>query len=178
MILVKLNGVDITAKVELNTLKITEQMNNRANTLNLSVFGMVVPESAVVEVWEGSELTYQANSGQPTVQVDETFEFFRKYRTGDVLTIPAGGAGAVQKTIQIVNHSAKSITFSTNLSAVLSEGTKIGRLIFAGETQKNPDSEIDCNTLEYKLTATDWTRTFDKKNVVDTFLNQYPREII
>lgn len=89
MILVKLNGVDITEKVELNTLKITEQMNNRANTLNLSVFGMVVPESALVEVWEGSEVTAQAAANQATISVDETYEFFRKYRNGDKLTIPA-----------------------------------------------------------------------------------------
>lgn len=61
---------------------------------------------------------------------------------------------------------------------VVSEFTKVGRLIFAGITQKNPDSELDCDTLIYRLTAVDWTRVFDQKNVVDTFLSQYPREII
>lgn len=54
----------------------------------------------------------------------------------------------------------------------------MGRLIFAGVTQKNPDQEIACGVFSYSLTATDWTKTFDQKNVVDTFLDQYPREVI
>lgn len=89
MLLVKLNGTDITAKVDLNTIKITEQMNNRANTCAFSVTDMIVPEAALIELWEGSELKYDATAGSPTIQVDDTFEFFKKYRVGDELRIPA-----------------------------------------------------------------------------------------
>lgn len=44
---------------------------------------------------------------------------------------------------------------------------------------KNPDQEIGCSgVLIYSVTATDYTKLFDAKNVVDTFENQYPREVI
>jgi hypothetical protein len=53
MLLVKLNGVDITDKVDYNTVKITEQMNNRSNTCSFTVSNYMVPEGALIEIWEG-----------------------------------------------------------------------------------------------------------------------------
>lgn len=92
MLLVKLNGVDITDKVDYNTIKITEQMNNRSNTCSLTVSNYMVPEGALLEIWEGSEITADVGSGVSTIPVDDTFEYFQKYRVGDVLRIPAGSS--------------------------------------------------------------------------------------
>lgn len=44
---------------------------------------------------------------------------------------------------------------------------------------KNPDQEIGCSgVFVFNVTATDYTKLFDAKNVVDTFEDQYPREVI
>lgn len=44
---------------------------------------------------------------------------------------------------------------------------------------KNPDEQIDkCHVFAFKISAVDFTKLFDAKNVVDTFTNQYPREVI
>lgn len=179
MLLVKLNGVDITDKVDYNTLKITEQMNNRSNTCSFSVSNYMVPEGALIEVWEGSEITVDAISGTPTITIDETFEYHQKYRIGDELRIPAGSSGAIKRIIQSINHTAKTVTFTANLGTAYTKGTKVGRLLFAGVTLKNPDQEIGCSgVFVFNVMASDFTKLFDAKNVVDTFENQYPREVI
>lgn len=87
MLIVKVNGTDITDKVEAKSIKIVEQLNNRANTCSFTVLDFPIPESALIEVWEGSEMM-SATSGA-TLQLDDTFEYFKKYRTGDELRIPA-----------------------------------------------------------------------------------------
>jgi hypothetical protein len=44
---------------------------------------------------------------------------------------------------------------------------------------KNPDENVGSGSiLSYKITSVDYTKIFDKKNVVDTFEDQYPREVI
>lgn len=44
---------------------------------------------------------------------------------------------------------------------------------------KNPDEQIGkTSVFNHKISATDFTKLFDKKNVVDTFEDQYPREVI
>lgn len=115
MLLVKLNGVDITGKVDYNSIKITEQMNNRSNTCSFTVSNYMVPEGAIIEIWEGSEITSDVGSGVITIPVDDTFEYFQKYRVGDVLRIPAGSSGAIKRTIQSISHTGKTITFTTTL---------------------------------------------------------------
>lgn len=90
MLIVKVNGTDITDKVEQKSIKIVEQLNNRANTCSFSVLDYPIPESALIEVWEGSELA-AATSGA-TLKLDDTYEYYQKYRIGDELRIPAGTA--------------------------------------------------------------------------------------
>lgn len=62
MLLVKLNGIDITSKVDNKSIRITEQMNNRSNTCSFSVTNYQIPEGALIEIWEGSTLTADAGS--------------------------------------------------------------------------------------------------------------------
>lgn len=176
MLIVKINGTDITDKVEQKSIKITEQLNNRSNTCSFTVLDHPVPESALIEIWEGSEIM-AATSGA-TLQIDDTFEYFQKYRVGDELRIPAGQPGAKKVVVQSINHTTKELTLTAPLGTTYPDGTKIGRLIFAGVSQKNPDDEIACGVFTYKVSATDWTKPFDAKNIVDTFEDQYPREII
>jgi len=46
-------------------------------------------------------------------------------------------------------------------------------------TLKNPDQEIGCSgVFVFNVMASDFTKLFDAKNVVDTFEDQYPREVI
>lgn len=179
MLLVKANGVNITAKVDYNTIKITEQMNNRSGTCSFTVSDYNLPEGVIVEIWHGSELSQDEISAATTINVDDTFEYFQKYRVGDQLKIPAGTNGAITRTIQSINHTNKTITFTQSLGSGFSRQTPVGRLIFAGVSMKTPEDEIGrTGKMITRVQATDYTKIFDAKNVVDTWENVNAREII
>lgn len=178
MLLVYANDIDVTANVKANSIRITEQLNNRANTCSFVVDQATIGEGAKIEIFEGFTLTQQANSGQAVLNVDKTFEFQQKFRPGDEIILKIKGAGQVRKTILSINHTAKTVTLTSNLSANIANGSKCGRLVFAGVTMKNPDEEIGfTGTFSYKVNATDWTKIFDAKNIVQTYADQYSREI-
>ena len=75
MLQVFANGTDITANVTKNSIRITEQMNNRANTCSFSVEDFSIGEGAKIEVFEGFKLTSEATSGQSVLNASDTFEF-------------------------------------------------------------------------------------------------------
>ena len=62
MLQVFANNVDVTSYVTKNSIRITEQMNNRSNTCSCSVENYAIGEGAKIEVFEGFKLTAQANS--------------------------------------------------------------------------------------------------------------------
>lgn len=51
-----INGVDITESVELGSLRISKQANNRRDTASFTSFARV-DESVEVEIYKGSTLT-------------------------------------------------------------------------------------------------------------------------
>lgn len=75
MLQVFANSVDITANVTKNSIRIAEQMNNRANTCSFSVEDFSIGEGAKIEVFEGFTLTSEATSGQAVLNASDTFEF-------------------------------------------------------------------------------------------------------
>ena len=82
-------------------------------------------------------------------------------------------------TIDGIAHATKTVSFSANLPASLSSGDYVGRLVFAGTVEANPDREMGyTGKFEKDITAADRTPTFNRKNVVDTFQNMYIREIL
>lgn len=117
-------------------------MNNRANTCSLSVENLSVSEGVKIEVFEGFKLTAQASSGQAVLNVDNTFEFEGKFKAGDEILIDIKGANQAFVTILSVNHTAKTVTLTANLTVTLPFGETCGRLVFSGVTMKNPNQEI------------------------------------
>lgn len=179
MLLVYSNTTDVTESVQRNTIRIQEQLNNRANTCSFVIDETEIWEGSIIQVFEGFKLTAQANSWQADLVVNDTFETTTKFRAGDELILDIEGAGQVRKIILSINHTTKTITLTTNLPANLAQWTKCGRLVFSGVTMKNPDEEIwYTGTFSYKVNATDWTKIFDAKNIADTYENKYAREMM
>lgn len=178
MLQVFANSVDITANVSKNSIRIAEQMNNRANTCSFSVEDYSVGEGAKIEVFEGFTLTSEATSGQAVLNASDTFEFEWKFKAGDEIIVDIKGANQKFYTIQSVDHTVKTITLETNLTTTLPAASNCGRLVFSGITMKNPDEEIGVSwKFTFRLSATDWTKMFDSKLVVDSYQNQYSREM-
>ena len=115
MLLVKLNGVDITDKVDYNTVKITEQMNNRSNTCSFTVSNYMVPEGALIEIWEGSRLHPMSGSGVSTIPVDDTFSISKNTEWVILFEYRLVLLARSNESIQSVDRTAKTVTFTATL---------------------------------------------------------------
>lgn len=173
------NDIDVTSYVSKNSIRITEQLNNRANTCSFTLDNYDISEGAKIEVFETFVLRAQASSWQAVLNVSDTFEFENKFKAGDEILLRIKEASEVFVTILSVDHTAKTINLTANLAATIPVGSQCWRIVFSGVTQKNPNQEIwTSGSFSYKITATDWTKIFDAKNIADTFENQYSREMI
>lgn len=172
------NGTDITAAVEESSVRITEQGNNRRDTATFTSLMTPVTQGASVQIYERMVLRDSAASGQAVLKVKDTFEYEQKWRIGDAVKVDIGGVPRTYR-ISAVDHVAKTVTLNANLPGTLGTETVIGRLKYAGVVLKNPDKEFGHNAeFEYNVQVADWGTLFDRKNVVETFEDQYPREII
>ena len=171
------NNIDITKNVRFGSIRITEQLNNRANTCSLSVDQYTVGEGQNWSLWM-IHVDRWSPIGSSGFERWRNIQREEKFRPGDEIILNIKDAAQIRKTILSIDHDAKTITLSSNLSATLPQRTNCGRLVFAGVTMKNPDEEIwMTGSFSYKITATDRTKLFDAKVVVETFENQYSREI-
>jgi hypothetical protein len=179
MILLYSGSTDITEYLERNTLRITEQLNNRVDTMSLTLNNYSVSEGLLMQAFEGFQLTEQALSGQPILQVDDTFEYEQKFKAGDRILIDIKGVNEKRYYILSIDHSLKQITLTTNLETTLPRATKCGRLIFAGNVSKSPQKELGYSEIfSQNVSVNDFTTLFDSENVVETYTNMYTREII
>lgn len=179
MLQVYANSTDVTQYLERNTIRIAEQLNNRANTCSFILNKYDLASGVIVNIFEGFELTAQANSGQADLVVDNTYELSEKFRPGDELILDIKWAGQIRKIIDSINHTTKTITLTTNLPANLSNKTKCWRLVFSWVTLKNPNEEFGMSgTFSYKVNVVDWTKIFDAKNIADTYEDMYAREMM
>lgn len=62
MLRIYASNTDVTQYVEYGSVKIAEQLNNRANTCNFEINQYKLDESEIVKIYECMELVSQANS--------------------------------------------------------------------------------------------------------------------
>ncbi len=182
MILITLNWIDITGNVEMNSVKITEQMNNRANTLSFSVTNKQVIEGQFVSVFEYFKLTTEALSGQNILEVDDIGEINQKYRAWDTILLWIWTVNERKFVIQSVDYTNKEITLTENLLITFPSESKWWRKMFSGNVLNAPEKEWtrwECVwQTERDVSCSDFMKLFDRQVVVETFENQYVREII
>lgn len=119
MLLVYANDVNITEYVEKNSIRITEQLNNRSNICDFVVLGESILHTTRVEVYEVFELRAQASSGQAVLSVMDTFEFYEVMRADDEITLDIKGVNKAYATIDSIDHDAKTVTMTANLATTL-----------------------------------------------------------
>lgn len=179
MLAVYVNSTDVTDYLKRNSYRDSEQLSNRRNTANLTIMQYSILQGQFIYVYETLELRKQANSGQPIIDVKDTYEYEQKFRAGDVVFVDIKGAGERKYTILSIDHANKQVTFTENLAATLATTQRIGRLRFAGVVMSRPDREIGVTgTFEYDVQLSDWGSLYDRKNVVETYVEMYSREII
>lgn len=173
------NNIDISDSVEKNTVRINEQLNNRSNVCNFGILENNIDASTAIKIYEYFEVVEQANSWQAILKVDDTYEYYDLFLPWNEILIDFEWPLRQYATILSVDHTTKEITLTQNLWVNIPAWTYCGRLVFAWSTERNPDDQLGyLNTFSYKVTVTDWKPTFDRKVVVETYADQYMREII
>lgn len=170
------NNTDVTQYVSRQSLRITEQLNNRSNTCEFAVLNYKIDQSSIVYVYEWYELR-EAVVADDDLKVRDTFERFDNFAVGDEVIVDPQGVWRQFVTIDAIDNTLKTISINTNITA--SAWTFIGRLIFAWTVERNPDEQIwYSENFEHFLTVSDRTPALNRKNVVDVYEDMYSREII
>ena len=119
-----INNTDVTSKVERKSLTITEQLNNRRNTVSFKVIDLSVTEGQEVEIYKGSILK-KLDADPKKIFVDNTYELEGRYFSGQEITLEIKGSEE-KKVIDSINHAEKSITFTSNIIWTYTVGTILG----------------------------------------------------
>jgi hypothetical protein len=166
----------VTQYVSRQSLRITEQLNNRSNTCEFAVLNYKIDQSSIVYIYEWYELR-EAVTADDDLKVRDTFKRFDNFAVGDEVIVDPQGAWRQFVTIDAIDNTLKTISINTNITA--SAWTFIGRLIFAWTVERNPDEQIwYSENFEHFLTVSDRTPALNRKNVVDVYEDMYSREII
>lgn len=170
------NNTDVTQYVSRQSLRITEQLNNRSNTCEFATLNYKIDQSSLVYIYEWYELREDVTADDD-LKVRDTFKRFDNFAVGDEVIVDPQGAWRQFVTIDAIDNTLKTISINTNITA--SAWTFIGRLIFAWTVERNPDEQIGyTENFEHLLTVSDRTPALNRKNVVDVYENMYSREII
>jgi hypothetical protein len=172
------NGAEITDKVELASIQIKESLNNRRNTAAFTSIDYEIAEGKTIEIYEGASIMQPLSAWATLAILDDTFEDTGKFENWKTFILWVNTANAEYIEILTVNHTTKQITFAATKNSH-SNGDFLGVKKYGGVVIRTPDKNIGKSSLlEYDVELADFGNLFDKKNVVDTYANMYPREII
>ena len=178
MLLFLKNGTDISENVIAWSLKLVDQLNNRANTAKFVIHTTAVDTNDTIEIYEVLELTEQAASWQADIVVHDTFEEYDIFRAWDEIILDIEWT-PTYATIDSIDHDAKTVTLTSNLWSTLAKSVVCWRKIFAWVVSRSPNVEISSTgDLERTVTVTDRKTAINRKDVVDSFEDMYLREII
>lgn len=179
---VYVNETDITASVQMRSVKIQSSTGNRRNTASFVVNDYIIEEAQKVEIFRGSTLSSNISAGVSSFSIDDSATdlvnnvgyFLRHgmriilgYRTANEERVTVDTV--VGNTVTIVGVTARSHT----------KGDLLGDKTFAGVTLKNPREEIGrSEMMTYSVDASDYSTILDAQNVVDTWEGVNAREIL
>lgn len=172
------NGADITQFIQYKTLSIKEALSNRRNTASFTSVNHEIAEGKIIEIFEGSEIKQNISAGVFSVIVDDTFSDSEKYKKDDIIILWINTVNAEKIKILSVDNTTKTITFATAAQNAHTNGDFLWFKKFGWVVIRTPDKNIGASSfLEYSVEVSDFGGLFDKKNIVDTYADMYPREI-
>lgn len=169
---------DYTSSMSRNSIRMSQNLNNRTDTLEFEMTNQAVDYGSSVYLYEVAELTKSINAAATRIYVNDTYEHEQKRRVGDALILDIKNGDQEIVTITNIDHDNKYLDTTATVNAH-TRGTAIGTLKYAGTVEKRPDKRIGrAANFIYKVRVTDRSRLYNRKNVVDTYESQYIREIV
>lgn len=178
MILYYVNNSDRTEDVAANSLKITNQIANRANSCSFAVFQGTKPtENQDIKVYDAAVVLSQVGA---TIVLKDTYQTdVNAFRAGQELWLKIGDASMEKGTVLSYVESTRTIVLTAAPSITLNDGDNLGELIFGGIIASVEDDNIGTlDNIQYEVSAVGFEKIFDKKLVTDTWQNVDARYII
>lgn len=188
MIKLYTNSIDQSAYLNEGSLSIIDQIQNKSNTAYFTLMsGVATPPEENQEVLIYDTVTLVSASGTAVVVNDKlasgvSIMDYGKYRVDQYFWLDIGGGAEERVEIDAIAEGATgqvNITLKESIINAHAAGEDCGRLIFGGTlTYVKQSSPKLITEVEYQLSATDFTKIFDKKLLNDSWEDVGGRYII
>lgn len=178
MLTLYINATDRTADLQRNTLKKTNQLQQRADTLDFTLFQGTQPSSNQdVKLYMGDTVSSIVGA---TITLNGYYEKnVRKFFTGQVLWIRVGETNAKKVTVLTYDETTLQLVLTASPGITVNPGDKIAWLAYGGLISKPKNVNVEeLANLEYPTECIDYSKIFDKKLIADTWANVDTRYII
>jgi len=178
MLFYYINDTDRTDDVVANTLRKTNQIQQRADSVQFKIFSGSAPvENQDLKIYNGALV--QSHSTD-TIVLKESYQTdVQKFRAGQFLFLKIGNASMEKAEVLSYDETTRTIVLTHAPVVSLSSNDKIGELIFGGLVARVQDMNFHTlDTIEYQLTGVDYSKLFDKKLVSDSWEDKDSRYII
>lgn len=148
-------------------------------------------DSCQFDVWNGSKPTENqdvkiydgalvaSHAGDTIVLQDSYQTSINKFREGQTIWLGIGLGGIEKAVIDTYDESTRTIVLTAAPVIALVSGNRVGELVFGGVVARVQDENVrTLDNIEYKVTAVDYAKIFDKKIIGDTWANVGSRYII
>ncbi len=172
------NSSDRTSDVVGNTLRITNQIQQRADSCQFKIFTGTKPsENQDIKIYDGA--TVASHAGTTIVLGDSYQAEVQAFRPGQAIWLKIGAVGLEKAIVATYTESTRTITLTASPVASLALGDKVGELIFGGVVARVADENLDIlANIEYTVTGVDYSKIFDKKIINDSWADVDSRYII
>lgn len=173
-----INSTDRTDNIVGNTLRITNQIQQRTDSCQFKIFNGSKPsENQDIKIYDGA--TVASHAGVTIVLQDSYQAEVLAFRPGQTIWLKIGAVGLEKATVATYTESTRTITLTAIPVASLSAGDKVGELIFGGVVARVVDENLDIlANITYTITGVDYTKIFDKKIISDSWADVDSRYII
>lgn len=178
MIIVRINNSDRTGDVDDNSLRITNQIQQRTDSCNFSVFqGSKPTENQDLKIY--STAIVSSILGAVITLKDSYQTNVLKFYADQVIFLRIGETDMERATVLSYDEATRQVTLTAVPTASIVENDSIGQLIFGGVIARvNDENAHSLSNLTYNVTGVDYTKIFDKKIVSDTWADVDSRYII
>lgn len=178
MLWLYINDVDRTGDLVRDKLKIQNQIQQRSDECNFTIFQNTKPsENQDVRLFVGDTI---ASAAGATITLNGNYDRnIGQFYEGQSLFIRIGDADEEKVTVQSYDEATLQIVLESAPSGSVSADDKIGFLLFGGVVSRVSDRNIYVLAqIEYDIECIDYTKIFDRKLISDTWEDRTARYII
>lgn len=178
MILLFINGIDRTADLSTNSFRKTNQIQQRSDVLDFTIFQGTQPlENQDVRVFICDTI---GNISGATITLDGNFQRgVKRFYPGQKVFLSIGTIN--EEVGWVLSYDETNLQLVLTAAPTLSHaiGDAVGEQYFGGITSRVKDINIEVlSNLEYPVSCVGYTKFFDKENISDSWINADSRYII